>query len=190
MHICFDYHHPPINSHRLPIEFRQFSRLPNASGPTIHHPIGFPSNSTRFPPFPPTIPSVWACHSHPYPTPLGLTPNPSAHLPGLPTHPLFNSIWAWHSPHPSTNSIWTLSTHLLGLRALIRTSICLPIGLPTHPPFNSDLSGSQLHICTPFLLSGPGAHPCHHVRPSICPSAVGGISVHCKTHLQVPDSRV
>src|SRR5258708_10366076 len=80
-----------------------------------------------------------------------------------PTH---YSIQAWHSPHPSTNSIQTLSTHPLGLHALIHTSVCLPIGLPTHPPFASTLAASQIHILPPFLLSGPGAHPCHHVHPS------------------------
>src|SRR5258708_24468412 len=73
----------------------------------------------------------------------------------LPTH---YSIQTWHSPHPSTNSVWTLSTHLLGLHALICTSVCLPIGLPTHPPFDSDLSVSQIHICTPFHLSRPEVH--------------------------------
>src|SRR5258708_23047265 len=105
-------------------------------------------------------------------TPLPIPHQCSIDFPWVFTHlstypPTHYSIQAWHSPHPSTNSIQTLSTHPLGLHALIHTSVCLPIGLPTHPPFDSNLSGSQIHICTPFLLSGPGAHPCHHVHPSI-----------------------
>src|SRR5258705_10000072 len=108
----------------------RFSRLPNAFGPTIHHPIGFPSNSTGFPPFPPTIPSVQACHSYLYPTPLGFTPNPSAHPPGLPTHPLFNS-----DPAGTHTHIYICPS---GLHALICTSIPTQV----HPP-----------ICQPSLLS-------------------------------------
>src|SRR5258707_14148220 len=67
----------------------------------------------------------------------------------LPPH---YSIRTWPSPHPSTNSIWTLSTHLLGLCALICTSVCLPIGLPTHPPFDCHGMPHPPHLHTPNHL--------------------------------------
>src|SRR5258708_13429505 len=80
----FGYHHPPVNSHWLPIEFHRFPHLPNAFGPTIHHPTGFPSNSTGFLPFHTQSihPSIClVCQpTHPS-TPIHLAANPSISVP-------------------------------------------------------------------------------------------------------------